>query len=460
MSDSTRKRKARRAQEKHDALAVVNPNAAGIDIGSREHWVAVPPDRCEQPVRSFSTLTPSLHELGDWLHTCGITTVAMESTGVYWVPLYEILEARGIDVQLVNAHHVHNVPGRKSDVLDCQWILKLHTFGLLRGSFRPTAQIVALRTYLRQRDTLAEGAAVQVQRMHKALTLMNVQLQTVISDITGVTGMAIIRAVIAGERDPEKLAAFRDQRCHASPETITASLMGNFQAEHIFALKQALELYDLQQRLITECDDVAHKALVELTRCLKGERPALGPSTKRRNKKDPTVEYRSPAYFLTGVDLTAIPGISAYTAIALIAELGTDMSAWPTDRHFGSWLRFSPRSKISGGRIMDARTMPGISRAAELLRTAAVNAGKTSTSLGAYYRRMTLRHGSGIAVVATAYKIARIVYAMLKNGTSFISSDARTYNEGQRQHAIKRLKRTAHSLGLTLVDPTPMPVVS
>jgi transposase len=460
MSQSTRKKRERNAQAKLESLAVVNPNAAGIDIGSREHWVAVPPDRCEKSVRSFSALTPGLHELADWLQECGVTTVAMESTGVYWVPLYEILEARGIDVQLVNAHHVHNVPGRKSDVLDCQWLLKLHTFGLLSGSFRPTAQIVALRTYLRQRDTCVEDAAAQLQRMQKALTLMNVQLHTVISDIAGDTGMAIIRAIVAGERDAKKLATLRNWRCRANTETIAASLLGNFQPEHIFALKQALDLYDTHQRLIAECDAAANGVLVELTCKLKGERPTLGPNAKRHSKKDPTVDYRSPAYFLTGVDLTAVPGISGYTAISLIAEIGTDMSHWPTDKNFGSWLRFSPRSKITGGRVIDARTMPGMSRAADLLRTAAVNAGKTATALGAYYRRMAIRHGTGHAVVATAYKIARIVYAMIKNGTPFKATDDVTYNEQQRQHAIKRLRRNAHGLGFDLVSLQAVAVVS
>jgi transposase len=435
-------------------LAVVNPNAAGIDIGAREHWVAVPPDRAEESVRGFSALTPGLHELAEWLVKCGVTTVAMESTGVYWVPLYEILEARGINVQLVNARHVRNVPGRKSDVLDCQWLLKLHTFGLLRGSFRPTAQIVALRAYLRQRDSLVDGASQQVQHMHKALTLMNVQLQTVVSDLTGKTGMAIVRAIVAGERDAKKLAGFRDGRCRASAETIAASLMGNFQPEHMLALKHALDLYDSHQRLIADCDNAANAVLVDLTRQIKDERPALGKSPKQRHKRDPTVDYRSPAYLLTGVDLTAVPGISAYSAISLIAEIGTDMSKWQTERQFGSWLRLSPRANITGGRVTDARTMPGVSRAAELFRMAAVCAGKTATAIGAFYRRLALRRGTGRAIVATAYKIARIVYAMIKNGTTYSQLDEATYNEQQRQHAIKRLRRTAHSLGLELVAPT------
>jgi len=455
MARYSKKKKAQKAQVQLDSLAVVNPNASGIDIGSREHWVAVPPDRCELPVRCLSALTPGLHEMADWLIACGITTVAMESTGVYWVPLYEILEARGINVQLVNARHVRNVPGRKSDVLDCQWLLKLHTFGLLRGSFRPTAQIAALRAYLRQRDSLVDGASEEVQHMHKALTLMNVQLHTVISDITGDTGMAIIRAIVAGERDATKLATFRHYTCRANAEAIAASLMGNFQPEHMLALRQALDLYDSHQRLIAECDAAAKAVTEELSRHLKDERPVLEGKAKKRHKRDPAVDYRSPAYLLTGVDLTAIPGISAYTAISIIAEIGTDMSKWATEKAFGSWLRLSPRANITGGRVIDARRMPGQSRATELFRTAAVCAGKTATAIGAFYRRTALRRGTGRAVVATAYKLARIVYAMLKSGTAFKALDASTYDEQQRQCAIKRLKRTARSLGLQILEPTP-----
>jgi transposase len=450
MSRSQKQRKTK-VQMQLDALEVVNPLAAGVDIGAREHFVAVPPRCAEECVRSFSALTPGLHDLADWLVECGITTVAMESTGVYWVPLYEILEARGIIVQLVNARHVRTVPGRKSDVLDCQWLLKLHTFGLLQGSFRPSAEISALRAYLRQRDRQVESAAVEVQHMHKALTLMNVQLHTVISDITGETGMSIIRAIVAGERDAKKLAQHRNWRCHASEDTIAASLMGNFQPEHMLALKQALDLYDCHQRLIAECDAAASKVLDELTRGLKIVRSKLGPNPKRRHKRDPAVDYRSPAYILTGVDLTEVTGISAYTCISLISEIGTDMSKWPTVKAFASWLRLSPRANITGGRVTDSRTMPGVSRAAELLRTAAVCAGKTATSIGAFYRRFALSHSSGEAVVATAHKLARIIYSMLKYGTPFKQTDAATYNEQQRQHAIKRLKRNALSLGLDLV---------
>jgi transposase len=443
-----------RVQE--DSLAVVNVNAAGIDIGAREHWVAVAPDRCAEPVRSFSALTPGLQELADWLVQCGVTTVAMESTGVYWVPLYEILESRGLSVQLVNARHVRNVPGRKSDVLDCQWLLKLHTFGLLRGSFRPTAQIVALRSYLRQRDNLVESAAAHVQRMHKALTLMNVQLHTVISDITGQTGMSIIRAIVAGERDATKLAEFRHGRCHASAEIIAMSLMGNFQPEHMLALRQALELYDTHQRLIAECDKAAQAVLEELTSALEPPQTQLSKSRKQRHRRDPAVDYRSPAYVLTGVDLTEIPGISAYSAISLISEIGTDMTKWPSYKEFGSWLRLCPRANITGGRVTDNRTMPGVGRAAELFRMAAVCAGKTSTAIGSFYRRKAVRD-PGRAVVATAYKIARITYSMLKHGTHFQMVDAATYDQQQRQHAIKRLKRNAHRLGMQVIPATQPP---
>ena len=434
-----------------DSLEVVNPRAAGIDIGAREHWVAVPPSLSEDPVRSFSALTPGLRALVDWLVNCGITTVVMEATGVYWVPLYEMLEARGLEVALVNARHVRMVPGRKSDVLDCQWLLKLHTFGLLRGSFRPTAEIVELRGYLRQRDRLVEGAAVHVQHMHKALTLMNVQLHTVLSDLTGDTGMAIIRDLVAGQRDPVQLARHRNWRCHASQATIAASLQGNFQREHMLSLTQALALYDLHQQLIADCDAATQRLLQELTQRVTVVRPKLGSSPKRRHKRDPQVDFRTPAYTLTGVDLTAVPGIAAYSAVCLLAEIGTDMSRWASASEFASWLRLAPRANITGGRVTDARTMPGISRAAELLRTAAVCASKTNTAIGAFYRRMTLRHSSGHAVVATAHKLARIIYSMLKHGTAFNPIDEAAYNEQQRQRSITRLQRHAIGIGMTLV---------
>jgi transposase len=437
----------------NDELTVVHPNAAGIDIGSAEHWVAVPPDRGESPVRSFGALTPNLQELVAWLKQCRISTVAMESTGVYWVPLYELLEAAGIDVQLVNTYAVRSVPGRKSDVMDCQWLLKLHTFGLLRGSFRPTADIASLRSYMRQRDTTVSTASQHIQRMQKALTLMNIQLHIVISDITGLTGMSILRDIVKGERRPEALAQHRHHTCRADEQTIAEALTGNYQPEHLLSLQHALEAYELCQKQIDECDQAARHLLEQLCKKLPNPPETLPKPKKKtqRRAKGPKVDYYLPAYLLTGVDLTAIPGISEYTAIALLSEIGTDMSRFPSAKHFGAWLRLAPGAKISGGKVLSARTLPSTSRAASLLRMAAVNAGKTKTALGAFYRKLTLRRGSPRAVVATAYKIARIIYTMLATKLTFVDAGEERYNEQERQRMIKHLTGKAKNLGFSLV---------
>lgn len=449
MKTTRAKNKGKRAPIALDRLEVVHPKAAAIDIGSTSHFVAVTPDLSDEPVREFSALTPGLKELVDWLKACGATTVAMEATGVYWVPLYEMLQSEGIDVQLVNAHHVRSVPGRKSDVLDCQWLLKLHTFGLLRGSFRPTAQIVALRCYLRQRDTLVCCAGSEVQRMQKALTLMNLQLHTVIADITGTTGLSILRSIVAGERDPHVLAKMRDPRCKADEQTILESLTGSYRDEHLFCLEQSLRLYDTYQQLIEDCDRAATTLLAQLTASLPA--PAPLPKGKRRGPKQPKVDYRTPAYQLTNVDLTRIPGLSDYSVITLLSEIGTDMSRWPSHKHFAAWLRLAPGTKITGGKILSSRTLPTSSRVVEILRTAAVTAGRTRSALGAYYRRLCLRRGTSRAIVATAHKIARYIYHMLSTGEPFLDNGQDAYEQDYRHHLVRKLTKQAESLGLRLV---------
>jgi transposase len=446
---TTKKRKHVRIPRDFTRLDIMHPVAAGIDIGSSSHFVAVSPHLCEESVREFGALTPDLVSLVGWFKGLGIQSVVMESTGIYWVPLYEMLEAEGIDVQLVNAHHVRSVPGRKSDVLDCQWLLKLHTFGLLRGSFRPTAEIVTLRTYLRQRDSLVVRSGVEVQHMHKALNLMNIKLSTVLSDITGKTGLNIIRAIVAGQRDPAVLASMRDGRCKACEQTLLDSLTGNYVPEHLFALRQALRLYDMLQALIEECDQESTKLLSELTESL--PTPAPIPKAKKRGHKQPQVDYRTPATQLLNVDLTAIPGISEYTAITLMSEIGTDMSRWPTVKRFCAWLRLAPGTKITGGKVLSSRTLPTTSRAVELLRTAAVNAGRTRTAIGAFYRRMTLRLDSGRAVVATAHKIARIIYHLISTAQPFQEPGQDAYDAQQRERAVRRIQHQAAALGLALV---------
>ena len=449
----------RRPHRKHLAagpalLERMNPNAAGIDCGSATHYVAVPTDRDPTPVRAFQTFTADLHRLADWLTACGVTTVAMESTGVYWIPLYEILEGRGFDVVLVNARHVKNVPGRKTDVVDCQWIQELHSVGLLRGSFRPTAAIAALRAYLRHRETLVQSAATHVQRMQKALVQMNLQLPIVISDITGVTGLRILRDIIAGQTDPHALAQHRDHRCQASEAEITAALTGHYRPEHVFVLQQNLELFDAYQRQLAACD-AAIEAHV-LTLAAQAPTPASPVPAARTRKKprnnEPRFEIRTPLHQLTGVDLTQIDAIGPYSALRLLSEIGTDMSRWPTEKHFTSWLTLAPHNKISGGRLLSSKTQRSANRAAAILRMAAMTLGRTDTALGAFYRRLAYRVGKAKAITATARKLAILVYRTLRDGLVYQDPGAAAYDAQHRGRVLHRLRQRAAHLGFSLLN--------
>ena len=438
------------------SFAEVNPNAAGLDIGSTEIWACVPADRDPQPVRAFGTCTPDLVVLADWLQACGVETVAMESTGVYWIPIYELLEARGFQVYLVNARHLKNVPGRKSDVQDCQWIQRLHSYGLLRASFRPAAEMCALRAYLRHRASLLEHRAAHIQHMQKALQQMNVQLTQVLRDISGETGLRIIRAIVAGEHDPVQLAQLRDPRCAHSQEEIAKALTGHYQPEHVFALKQALALYDFYTTQIQECD-------AELARQYSACKPVVDleqqplPSSRKRNKRNknaPAFDVRTSLYQLTGVDLTAVDGLNESTAQDIISEIGTDMSPWPTEKHFCSWLHLAPHNDISGGKVLRSRILKGHNRAAQAFRLAAQAVGRTDTALGAYYRRMRAKHGPERAIVATAHKLARIVYHLLKYREPYQALGREEYEQQVREREVAQLKRKAAKLGFTL---TPQP---
>ena len=417
MKDKSERRSSKRTRRERKILEKIHLNAAGIDIGSESHWVAVPEDRDEQPVREFKSFTHELIALADWLAACGIDTVAMESTGVYWIPLYEILEERGMEVLLVNARHVKGVPGRKTDILDCQWIQQLHTFGLLRGSFRPDAPITAIRSLVRHRDQLVEAAASYVQRMQKAMVLMNLQLHNVISDVTGVTGIAILRDIVAGETDPSVLARHRHPRCKASEQEIVASLTGHYRDEHLFVLRQAIELYDLYQEKILGCDEQIEARIRALEATCDTPDQLLPKSRKigNRSANQPHFEIRSPLFVLCGgVDLTELPGIGPYGALKLISEIGFDMSRWPTEKHFVSWLTVAPHNKISGGKLLSSRTQPSANRAAKIFRMAAMSLGRSDHALGAFYRRMGARVGKAKAITATARKLALLVYRMLQ----------------------------------------------
>ncbi len=435
-------------------LARIKPNAAGIDCGSAHHHVAVPSDRDAEPVRRFTTLTPDLYRLADWLAACGIETVAMEATGVYWIPIYDILEERGLEVVLVNARHVKNVPGRKTDVVDCQWIQELHSFGLLRGSFRPSAEIVSLRAYLRHREKLVQEAATHIRRMQKSLVLMNVQLHNVIADITGKTGMQIVRDIARGATDPKALACHRDYRCRASAEEIAASLTGSYRREHVFVLRQNLELYDSYQGQIKACDGEIESLLQNLAAKQDSPVAALPPARRRHRlqKNDPGFEIRSPLHRLSGADITQIDALGPYTALRLISEIGTDMTCWPTEKHFTSWLTLAPRNKITGGRLISSKTQPSANRAAAMLRMCAMSVGKTSTALGAYYRRIAYRIGKPKAITATARKLAILIYRVLRGDIDYSDPGANAYEAQHRTRTLRNLRNRAQRLGLGLIN--------
>ena len=423
-------------------LGHLNTFAAGIDIGSRSHFVAIPEGIDEPSVREFATFTDDLERLSDWLVASGITTVAMESTGIYWIPVFEILENRGLEVKLVNARHVKNVPGRKSDVLDCQWLQQLHTYGLLRGAFRPTEQVCALRAYVRQRSTLVDHAASHIQHMQKALAQMNLLLHNVVSDITGVTGMRIIMAILAGERDPQKLAAFRDRRCKNSQETIARSLRGNYRQEHLFSLKQAVELYEFYQAKIAECERQILEQLQQFDAVASDpDRPA----------GTPPATLAEALQRMSGGDLAQIPGIDTDTALKIIAEIGIDMSRWKSEKEFASWLGLCPGSKISGGKVLSSASKKVANRVAVALRMAAYALIRSKSALGAYIRRMRTRLGAPKAITATAHKLARLVYSLLKHGTDYIDAGQDTYEERYRSRVLQNLKRKALELGFEMV---------
>lgn len=439
----------------------IHPNAAGIDIGAETHWVSVPAERDPEPVRQFGCFTADLHRLAAWLKQCGVTTVAMESTGVYWIAVFQILEASGLEVRLVNARFVKTVPGRKSDVLDCQWLQQLHSYGLLSGSFRPDDQVCVLRSYIRQRERLTKSASVHIQRMQKALSEMNLQLHRVVSDVTGVTGMAIIRAIVSGERDPQRLAALKDPRAKRTATEIAAALEGDYRAEHLFVLHQELQLYDTYQQQIGQCDQ-------QIEQCLSGfepkseEQPPLPPRAKGKkpSRNAPQFDLRSHLYRITGVDFTQIDGLEALTVQTIVSEVGLDPTRFPTVKHFTSWLGLCPGSKISGGKVLSSKTRKVVNRAANSFRIAAQSLANSHTALGAFYRRIRNRLGPPKANTATAHKLARIFYRLWTTGDAFVDVGADAYEQQYQQRVLKNLQHTAKQLGFALVPQPDLPQVS
>jgi transposase len=440
-----------RTRNKPSGLPIVNDKAAAIDIGSRFHVVAVPPDLCDEPVQTFQAFTTDLERMADWIVSLGIRTVAMESTGVYWIPAYEILEGRGLEVLVSNARESRAVPGRKSDVNDAQWLQRLHACGLLRPSFRPSGDIAALRAYLRLRERHLDYAAAHIQHMQKALTFMNLQLHHVVSDITGATGMRILRAIVGGERDLNVLVAMRDRNCKSSVETIRAALVGNYQPEHLFALQQALALYDFYQARVDECDVQIERTLTSLTASKAAPQETL-PKARSRTQQSNALNFdvRSAMYQLAGVDLTQIHGIGPYLAVRLVGECGTDLSRWPSAKHFTSWLTLSPGCKVSGGKVLSSHTRKTTNRVAALLRLAAVTVGKSNTALGAFYRRLGARIGKAKAVTATARKIAVLFYNAMRFGMNYVDPGADHYEQQYKERVIKQLHRRAAEFGFQL----------
>ncbi len=432
------------------ALPVLNPNAAGADIGATEIYVAVPEDRDPQPIRRFATFTQDLHALADWLKQCGVQTIAMESTGVYWIPLFQILEARGLEVCLVNARHAKNVPGRKTDVCDCQWLQYLHACGLLRASFRPPQQVCAVRSLLRHRDSLVTYSASHVQHMQKALTQMNLHLHHVITDLTGKTGLAIVDALLAGERDPYQLAKLRDFRIKASEETIAKALVGDFREEHLFTLRQALALYRQYQQHITDCDQEIERRLQDFDGRVDPQQKPLPPPTsshkkpQRNEARFATSDLRTELYRVLGTDLTQVPGLQATTIHSLFAEVGRDLSDFPTAKHFASWLGLCPNNQVSGGKILSARTRAVPCRAANALRLAAQCLHHSKSALGDFYRRMRARLGAPKAITATAHKLARIVYHLLKTGEAYCSRRERPMRKASLPKPNRDIRSAAY----------------
>ena len=432
----------------NEGLERVNEHAAGIDVGSDRHYVAVPSGSDEHPVREFGVFTRDLNAIADWLKKCGVTSVAMESTGVYWVPLYEVLEERGLSVKLVDARKVKNVSGRKSDVSDCQWIQQLESYGLLAAAYRPSEEVVILRGYVRQREMLVRLAVTHIQHMQKALQQMNLRLDTVVADVTGQTGMRIIKAILDGERDTRVLGEMRDPRCKATADQIAASLEGTFRREHMFELRQAFELFEVYQEKIAACEAEMKNYLTEMTEGYDDDPPPKG---DRRKHESMSFSVRDYAWKLTGVDLFKINGLGSETILRILSEVGVDLSAFPTEKHFASWLCLSPNRRISGKQVLSSRTKASSNRAAAAFRQAAVSVQRSDSELGAYFRRMRARKGPASAVTATAHKIARIYYSLLTRGGEYEEHGAKVYDQKQQERIVASLRTRARALGYELV---------
>lgn len=445
-----RRRKASTKRDIGAGFGLIRPNAAGMDIGSREHYVAVPEGRSTPSVRTFGCTTSELREMAAWLRSCGVDTVAMEATGVYWVPVYEVLEDAGIEPFLFDGRQTRHVSGRKSDVQDCQWSQKLHSYGLLTRAFRPAKQIASMRSYWRQREGIVESCARQIHLMHKALEQMNVQLHKAVSDVTGVTGMRILRAIIAGERDVDALARLRHRHVKATEQEVARALEGTYRPEHMFALTQALQGYDFFQQQLVACDQALERHLQQLP---SAPNPSSVPPTHaKRRKNQPHFDLRKELTRFAGVDVCQIEGIDALTAQTLISECGIDMTPFPSTKHFTSWLGICPNNRKTGGRIRSRRTRHVKNRAATALRIAAQSLHHSDSALGSYYRRMKARLGAAAATTATAHKLARLYYCLMKHGQPYFAQTQAQYEALRRQRDCAALQRRARHFGFALVN--------
>jgi transposase len=455
MNRRQRRELGRKIQADDLSLEVIHREAAGIDIGNESHYVAVPATRDPEPVRRFGCVTAELKAMAAWLKQCGIKTVAMQSTGVYWIAVYDILEQAGFEVYLVNARETKNLPGKKTDVQESQWLMKLHTYGLLRNSFRPSQEIRMMRNYWRQRRDLVQGAGRHIQRMQKVLTQMNVQLANVISDLSGLSGQTIIKAILAGERDPETLAAYCDARVKASAEEVARSLEGNWQDDLLFVLEQEQEGYEFCQKQMAECDKRLEQYLKQREdRSGDASLPEEKRKGRRKKKKGnaPRFDLREELFRMTGTDLTQVDGIDVVTATTIVSEAGCDMNKWATENHFVSWLRLCPDNRISGGKVIGRGRLTTNNRLTLAFKMAASTLRKSDTYLGALFRRLRTRLGAPIAIKAMAAKLARLVYRMLRYGMQFVDKGAQVYEAQHRNRQIYSLKRKAAQLGFQLLE--------
>jgi len=460
---------SRQSKSKKQSWKVVHPHAAGIDVGATEHYVAVAPDAVAAgmaTVRSFGCFTEDIDAMVEWLKACGVDTVAMESTGVYWEVPFQKLEAAGMDVVLVNAQMLKHVPGRKTDVQDCQWIQQLHTYGLLRASFRPDEATCRLRTLVRHRANLVSSGAEHILHMQKALTQMNVQLHHVVSHLTGETGLRILKAILKGERDPRKLVELRDpQITRSSVAQMSKALVGDWREELLFVLEQSLRAWEFYQEQMRACDLQIEEQLKRLPSAAPppAEEPKAGadplasrtarPKAKQsRKRNDPERDLGPELARICGIDLTAAHGLRLLTVLTIVSEIGVDMSKWRSAKAFTSWLGLNPNNKISGGRLLSSRTRKVVNRVATALRMAAVGVAETDTWLGSHHRRMRARLGPAAANTASARKIATIVYHLLKTKEPFVDRDVLLYEARVYRHKLARLKKQAKALGYELVE--------